>query len=108
MKQTMKIMGMIILLAFLTPGLRGQGLDEVEERNILSGDRLAITIQESPDMNETYAVDGDGTILLGELGRVNIVGMTMEQAETKLKTFLENKYFKSATVGITLNEFVKG
>ena len=108
MKQTMKTMGMIILLAFFTPGLWGQGLDEEEERNIFSGDRLSITIQESPDMNETYGVDGDGTILLGELGRINIVGMTMEQAETKIKAFLENKYFKVATVGITLNEFVKG
>jgi len=108
MKQTMKTMEMIILLAFFTPVLWGQGLDEEEERNILSGDRLSITVLESPDMNETYAVDGDGTILLGELGRVNIVGMTMEQAEIKIKTFLENKYFKSATVGITLNEFVKG
>jgi protein involved in polysaccharide export with SLBB domain len=108
MKQTMKTMGMIILLAFFTPGLWGQGLDEEEERNIFSGDRLSITIQESPDMNATYGVDGDGTILLGELGRINIVGMTMEQAETKIKAFLENKYFKVATVGITLNEFVKG
>jgi protein involved in polysaccharide export with SLBB domain len=108
MKQTTKTMGMIILLAFFTPGLWGQGLDEEENRNIFSGDRLSITIQESPDMNETYGVDGDGTILLGELGRINIVGMTMEQAETKIKAFLENKYFKSATVGITLNEFVKG
>ena len=89
MKQTMKTMGMIILLAFFTPGLWGQGLDEEEERNIFSGDRLSITIQESPDMNATYGVDGDGTILLGELGRINIVGMTMEQADKLFQPFTQ-------------------
>jgi protein involved in polysaccharide export with SLBB domain len=107
-KHALGTIWLLTLLGILCTGaLQAQGLDE-EDRAILSGDRLAITIQESPDMNATYAVDGDGTILLGDLGRVNIVGLTMEDAQTKLKTFLENKYFKTANVEITLNEFVKG
>ena len=78
------------------------------EHKILSGDRLNVTVEEQPDLNTAYGVDGDGTILIKDLGRVAVAGLTLEDASGAIKSYLENKFFKSANVSITLAQFVQG
>lgn len=75
---------------------------------IVPGDQLRITVDEQADLNRTYPVTGDGTIDLGLLGRVVVAGLTTEEAAAQIKSHLESKYFKKATVSVDVAEFVEG
>jgi protein involved in polysaccharide export with SLBB domain len=93
----------------ITPSLRA----EVEynakvERVIVPGDMLQVSVEEQSSINNTYGVGGDGTISLGELGRVEVAERSIADAETAVKKYLEASYFRQATVRISIAEFVEG
>jgi polysaccharide export outer membrane protein len=85
-----------------------QAADKAALRPIMSGDRLRITVSEAPDMNRVYAVAGDGTIDFDLLGRLRVEGMTSSEAAEQIEKSLESRYFKRATVGLEVAEFVEG
>jgi len=77
-------------------------------RRILAGDRLNISVREQPDMTQVYAVAGDGSIDFAFAGRVVIAELTSDEASRKLESVLESRYFKEATVTISIANFVEG
>lgn len=77
-------------------------------RPILAGDRVAVQVAESPDLDRIYPVASDGTIDFGLIGRVAVAELTLPQAEEKLEKQLEATYFKNATVSIHVDEYVEG
>lgn len=78
------------------------------ERRLVSGDVLTLRVQEQPSLNKDYGIAGDGTISLGEMGRVKVVQMTLSEATRAIKVYLEDRYFKRATVTLTISDFVQG
>lgn len=77
-------------------------------RRILNGDRLRITIVESPEMSKDYAVTGDGSVDMALIGRVEIADLTAGEASTKIQGLLEAAYFKKATVMVDVAQYVEG
>ena len=80
----------------------------LSNRRVLAGDRLNISVKEQPDMSRVYAVAGDGSIDFAFAGRVVIAELTSDEAARKLESVLEDKYFKEATVTISIANFVEG
>jgi polysaccharide export outer membrane protein len=77
-------------------------------RQILNGDRLRINVIEAPEMSREYAVAGDGTVDLELIGRIEIAGLTAEEASSKVEKLLEKDYFRQATVSVDVSAFVEG
>lgn len=77
-------------------------------RPILAGDRLRITVDESPDLNGVYAVAGDGTIDIKYIGRVVVEAKTTDEAGEFLANMLTSTHFKKATVLVEVADFVTG
>ena len=78
------------------------------ERRLVSGDVLTLRVQEQPSLNKDYGIAGDGTIGLGEMGRVKVVQLTLAEAARAIKVYLEDRYFTRATVTLTISDFVQG
>ena len=78
------------------------------ERRLVSGDVLTLRVLEQPSLNKDYGISGDGAISLGEMGRVSIAQLTLTEAARAIKIYLEDRYFKRATVSLTLSDFVQG
>lgn len=77
-------------------------------RRILNGDRLHISIVESPELTRVYAVAGDGAVDMELIGRVHIAELTGEEAAAKIEGLLEKDYFKRATVSVEVSAYVEG
>ncbi|OQA27259.1 MAG: Polysaccharide biosynthesis/export protein [Verrucomicrobia bacterium ADurb.Bin345] len=75
---------------------------------IVPGDQVRIAVEEQPSLNRVYPVAGDGTVDLGLIGRVLIAGETLDAAAEKIRTQLEERYFKTATVSVEVAEYVEG
>ena len=58
------------------------------ERRLVSGDVLTLRVQEQPSLNKDYGIAGDGTIGLGEMGRVKVVQLTLAEAARAIKVYL--------------------
>lgn len=77
-------------------------------RTLTRGDMLAITVEESPDLNGQYGVLGDGTIDLKFAGRVLIEGKNLAEAAQAIENSLKTSYFKNASVSVTISDAVQG
>lgn len=99
-------LGMALIVAAVTGG--AQEPAKISDRRILAGDRLNISVREQSDMSRVYAVAGDGSIDFAFAGRVTIAELTSDEAERKLESVLEDKYFKEAHVTISIANFVEG
>ena len=99
------LLGLLLSAASGLPGLRAE---EPGRRPIMAGDRLRISIVESPELSRVYSVAGDGTIDFGFLGRTQIDGLTLDAAAQRLSKSLEESYFKRATVSVEVEDYVEG
>lgn len=96
---------------FLSAGaiaIPGAGSEATGHRRIMVGDRLRVSIKEQPDLNQVFAVAGDGSIAFPMIGRVMIANQTPDAAAQLIKTELEKSYFRQATVSLDVAEFVEG
>ena len=78
------------------------------QHTILSGDRLRITLAEQPDLDGVYAVAGDGTLDFPMVGRILVEDMTVGEAADFLERELEQRFFKQATVEVSVSDYVEG
>jgi len=67
---------------------------------IAEGDRLELTIREDASLNAIYEVREGGHIMLGRLGRVQVSGLTLTEAETAIRKLLLSSQLTKATVMI--------
>ena len=68
-------------------------------------DLLSIFVVDDADLTNKFRVDGDGTITLPYLNRVQIAGMTVGAAQTKLAQMLQAGFIKNPQVRIEIGEY---
>jgi protein involved in polysaccharide export with SLBB domain len=75
-----------------------------EETLIRSGDVLAVTLPGEDVFDEPYQVETDGTILLPEVGRIDLSGMTIQEAREHLSAALGTIYRDLSSFDVSLVE----
>ncbi|HEV7919477.1 MAG TPA: polysaccharide biosynthesis/export family protein [Thermoanaerobaculia bacterium] len=75
------------------------------DAKIGSRDVLEIKVLQDPSVNTRATVSDDGRITLGLVGKVDVGGLTTNQAELKIKTLLEAQYIKKADVSVQIVEY---
>lgn len=68
-------------------------------------DLISINVFEVPELNTKVRVSQDGTISLPLVGRVDINGLTQEEAADKLKRLLLNGFVKNPQVTVFIDEY---
>ncbi|NQT23482.1 MAG: polysaccharide export protein [Candidatus Omnitrophica bacterium] len=104
----MKTKILILLLAlFLSVSgcLIDNAFSENAEYRLQSTDVLKITVHEHPDLETRTRVTSDGSITFPLLGKLNVVGLTVQELETEIKTLLEKDYLVSAQVLVFIEEY---
>lgn len=67
------------------------------------GDQLELFVKEDQTLNGSYLVREEGYIVIPRAGRVNVVGLTREEAEPRLKEFLQKTQLTVANVIVERN-----
>lgn len=68
-------------------------------------DVLEIKVLQDPSLNTRATVTEDGRINMGLIGKVDISGLTVAQAEAHIKAVLESKYMTRADVSVQIVEY---
>jgi polysaccharide export outer membrane protein len=58
------------------------------------GDGIGITVPNFPEFNVTGAIDPDGNFLVPILGRIALVGLTLDEVQTKIRLELGRKFLR--------------
>ena len=66
--------------------------------NIKAGDRLELFVKEDPVFNGVYEVREGGDIIIPAVGRIQLKGLSVRDAEQQVKGQLEKGQLKDATV----------
>ncbi len=67
-------------------------------RDIAIGDRIEVFVKEDPSFNEIYPVRESGDIIIPKVGRIPVAGLSIFEAESKIKSTLEPNQLQTATV----------
>ena len=67
-------------------------------RDISIGDRIEIFVREDSSFNEIYSVRESGDIIIPKVGRIKVAGLSIPEAETKIRETLEPNQLQIATV----------
>ncbi|NES86509.1 MAG: polysaccharide export protein [Moorea sp. SIO2B7] len=59
------------------------------------GDGITINVQRFPEFSVSGVIDAEGNILIPILGRMSLVGLTLEEVETKISFELGRRFLKS-------------
>jgi protein involved in polysaccharide export with SLBB domain len=76
-----------------------------EEYRIQPMDVLTVTVRDQPDMTTKTRVTSDGFISFPLLGKVKVIGQTVQFLEETLKTELEKNYLVSAQVLVFIEQY---
>ena len=68
-------------------------------------DVVEVKVLEDPAMSNRVTVTDDGSIILNNVGKVFVAGLTASQIEAKLKSLLEANFLAKATVSVQIVEF---
>ncbi len=71
-----------------------------------AGDLLAVTVFETDELNAEARVSARGYISLPILDRVNVLNLTVSEAEEKIETLLREKYLQNPHVSVFVKERV--
>lgn len=66
------------------------------------GDIVQVDVFQEPGMTTRQRVQGDGTISVGLIGRVQVQGESVEQAATRISKLLDKKYLVNPQVTVTV------
>jgi protein involved in polysaccharide export with SLBB domain len=65
---------------------------------IIEGDRLEVTVREDQTFNGVYDVREGGHIMVNRIGRVQVSGLTLTEAEEKIRKSLQSTQLTKASV----------
>lgn len=68
-------------------------------------DNLNIIVTDEPDLTNKYRVDADGTITMPYLSRVQLAGLSLQEAQDKLTAMLKKDFIKNPQVRIEVDQF---
>ena len=66
--------------------------------SVKTGDTLELFVEEDDAFNGTYPVREQGDIIIPSVGRIQVAGLSMGSAGERIKTELEVRHLKKATV----------
>ncbi len=66
--------------------------------SVKTGDTLELFVEEDDAFNGTYPVREQGDIIIPSVGRIQVAGLSLGSAGSRIKTELEARHLKSATV----------
>ena len=66
--------------------------------SIVVGDELELFVREDTTFNGTYTVRERGDIIIPDIGRIPLKGLSVESAERRVESYLERGQIKDATV----------
>ena len=75
------------------------------EYKLQPGDILKITVHEQPDLTTKTRVSSEGQITFPLLGQVDIQNLTAQEAEQKIKHYLEQDYLVNAQVLVYIEQY---
>lgn len=76
-----------------------------EEYKIETGDVVAVTVYEQPDLSTRARLDSTGEITLPLIGGVQIGGLSVSEATKKITSLLEKDYLVNPQVSIFIQEY---
>lgn len=102
----MKHFAVLAILLITASGIAmGQGSVFATDAPVGPRDVLDVKILEDVAMSGRPTVTDDGNIILTNIGKVFVTGLTASQIEAKLKTLLEANFLARATVSVQVVEF---
>lgn len=91
-----------LLLAFLwSPSVTAQD-SLVSSYRIGPGDRIQIRVDELEKLDQELEIANDGSITMSEIGRVDAEGLTADQLALRIRSLLESKGLRKATVDVSI------
>jgi polysaccharide biosynthesis/export protein len=98
------LLAAVLLLATISRGQQGNGSSDT----YLLGarDLVDVRVLEVPELNVERRVNEGGVLDLPLIGQLPVAGLTADEARDRLRTLLQSKYVNSATVSITVKEYV--
>lgn len=72
--------------------------DNTDTGAIRVGDTLELFVKEDPTFNGSYSVRERGDIIIPDIGRIQLKGLSVESAERRVESYLEQGQIKDATV----------
>jgi protein involved in polysaccharide export with SLBB domain len=72
--------------------------DNTDTGAIRVGDKLELFVKEDPTFNGSYSVRERGDIIIPDIGRIQLKGLSVETAERRVEGYLEKGQIKDATV----------
>ncbi len=93
-----------ILLAMVLwpPGLAAQEPPSASPYRIGARDKVQVQVDELEELDQELEVGEDGTIELPALGKVDVEGLTAEQLAVRIRTKLESRGVRRATVNVSV------
>ncbi len=65
---------------------------------IIPGEAIEVFVKEDDTLHKVYSVRQGGYILMGNVGKIQVAGKTLAEAEQSIKEELSKEYIKNATV----------
>ncbi len=93
---------MLAATVLLLPGLAAQELSSSSPYQLGPRDMIQIRVDEIEGLDRELEISEDGSITIPEVGRVDAEGLTAEQLAIRVRTQLESKGVRKATVDISV------
>ncbi len=68
-------------------------------------DVLNIKVFQEPDLDTIYKVSADGNVVMPLIGQVKVAGLTISDAQNKIKELYEKDYLVHASISIFVSEY---
>lgn len=102
----MRVLGALIVAATVAFGGQIQAQDrEQPEYTLGSGDQIRVQVFGQDDISGEFELDGSGTISMSLIGQVEIGGLTVRKAESKIVDKLKPDYLKNPRVSIQVMNY---
>jgi polysaccharide biosynthesis/export protein len=69
-------------------------LRPIQSYRLAIGDQISVSVPDFPEFNSAGPVDPDGNFLVPILGRIPVLGLTLDEVQTKIRLELGRKYLR--------------
>ena len=105
------VLSSLILLFGALPSLSAQDAGELSERRFYTlrpGDHVQITVFNEPDLAVVQKLDPDGVLIVPLLGRTELAGLTLREAENHLETrFIDEEFLIQPQVTVSIADYAE-
>jgi polysaccharide export outer membrane protein len=95
----------------MLPPLPAQEAGELSERRfytLRAGDHVQITVFNEPDLAVVQKLDPNGVLIVPLLGRTELAGLTLREAETRLETrFIDEDFLIQPQVTVSIADYAE-